>query len=298
MIRLFVCNIPLLYLLFTFVCYIGFFITNTTEVCLGQREDDKSTLMEVHSIAMLTGFLLPVLSIFRLYRRKVIVIIPLFIDLATSYIIHRIGTFFVTFFNLSLMDSSCSKDNSQYNGVNHYSYTIVYFLLVFIHLLSNNDMITFNSESFITFHRTKLLYIPNQYMLLRQSFGPFSTHYTCLCNNILKERKCVFHSMCYVILSIYAVSSTICVAHLVLHGYSTMNQVLFGVLLAYLMIFTYDFIVYVFQSLSKSIFLIVFMYYLIFLIHAFVDGNSVGLEIYHFICIVDIVCVWFLKFYY
>ncbi|KAL7713887.1 Uncharacterized protein QTN25_008617 [Entamoeba marina] len=289
-------NAPLIYIVFLTLCYIIFYISGKTTSCLGSRESDTSSLMEIHSIAMLTGFFIPILSIFRLQQSQLIVVIPYFIELTTSYVIHRIGTYFITLLSYLLKDTMCSKDGRTPNGINNYSYTIVYFFLFFIRLLNSTDRYPQSSHSSITFE-TKFPSHPFfGHQLLKQSFGPFSIRYSCCCQSILRQQqKCNYHTTVYMILSIYIISGTICLGHIIIHGYSTFNQIYFGVLFGYLMVFLYDVILYCFRPMIKSVTIITFFYWFVFIMDKFIAGEHFTFSFYHLICIVDFVVVYCMK---
>ncbi|EKE43043.1 hypothetical protein ENUP19_0346G0011 [Entamoeba nuttalli] len=290
MFRLFISNAPFIYIVFISICYITFCIEQKNRLCLGNRTSDTTGLMEIHSVAMLSGFLLPILSIFRLIKGKLVIVIPFFVDLTTSYIIHRIGSFIISFLNIYLEDTTCSKDRETLNGVNGYSYAIVYFFLIFIRLLNSNDLYPQATQSIITLQLQFPTYTQNSYQIFYQSLGPFSCRYSCNCQNYIRyKQKCIYHSTTYIILMLYILSGTICIGHILIHGYATVNQIFYGCLVAYLMVFLFDCILYYFRPMVKAIILICFFYFTMFIVHAFVEGVSVHYSFYHMICVVDLI---------
>ncbi|ELP89022.1 hypothetical protein EIN_163920 [Entamoeba invadens IP1] len=267
------------------IIYTTFYYEGKSLECLGTRTGDTTKLLEIHSIAMLSGFLLPILSIFRIVR----VVIPYFIDLTTSYLIHRIGIFVQTFLNYQLNDVRCSKDGEMKNGVNGYSYAIVFFFLVFVRLLNSNDNYPQYDSNTISLQFSPPTYIQNRKQLFYQSVGPFSYRYSCSCQNYLKNNeKCLYHSTVYIILSIYILSGSIGIGHILVHGFANVTQILFGMCLAYIMIFLFDFILYFFRPLVKAIVLITCFYIITFVAYIGLNGEIADGAFYHVICAVDL----------
>lgn len=292
MIKIILSNLPFFYFLFIIFWYGIFLLFRKNEECLGIRTNDTTTLMEIHSVAMLSGFLLPLLSIFRVMKKKISVIIPYFIELSTSYIIHRIGIYIIRMMNYIMDDIQCSKDDETLNGINQYSYAIVYFFLLFVKLLNSSDSYPAIHTDTISLYLQFPFYSINQFQFFYQSIGPFSCQYSCHCQNYLRyNKKCLYHSLGYLILTTYIISGTFCIGYILSHGYATMNQIFYGVLFAYLMTFLLSFILHCIRPLIKAIILITLLYSFTFLLHSYLLSKSITFSFYHIICVVDFVTI-------
>ena len=289
MIKLLISNLPLIYLTFIIVCYLSFILLGKQNECLGNRSPDSSGLMEIHSIAIISGFIIPIFSIFRIVKKKIVIIIPYFIDLSTSYLIHRIGLYIIKMINIYLNDTKCSKDEETLNGINHYSYAIVYFFLLFIKLLNSSDTYPSSQNEIISLCLTFPQYNRNQSQLFYQGLGPFSCHYSSHCQNYLRyNKKCIFHSIGYVILGCYIVAGSLCLGHILIHGYATVNQIFYGVVFSYLMTYIFDIILYLFKPMVKAIIFVSLLYSFTCIVYSYIVNEKVKLSFYHLICFVDL----------